>query len=631
MTNTELDLDIDADAAIADRLPAGTYDAAGNVVDLESRPSVRPKPRDVVVCSFHTPDEYYAGHARELRDRLEYLGLRHELLQVDPPGDEDWADVTRRKIGFIRDVCLRNPAAMVIWIDVDCRLTALPEYVRNSTADFIGFQRSFRSPLHIGYHNRTRFWEPSFWGVNATAMGRKLIEDAHALEQRSTLKATDDYFLEEAWRANARNLTFQIIPSTAIVKRRTVVEREAPTPFFVFGSSGNVAQFKDKVVQHTGRASSASPRTKALARAKRIERALPEGARRPLRRLADTVGVTGILTTDSSAGLDPNRAHDLDVLLSAGMTGDAPAFALAAADFDNRYVPAAGEKVTREVASAFLDYSARGSEETIRLAWWSKPFPGNFGDWLSPLVVAAHTDASIRLHPVTRTTKQPHLFGLGSIGRFIRPSSVVCGTGISRADVELARRAQYVSVRGPITAHVVHQSGGPTVERFGDPGVLVSRIIPIERDQTNGRVALVRHFSHLDAPVRVPEHVDEIGILMSRRADIERFLHRLARYDAVITSSLHVMIVCQSYGIPCGLVTFEGFEGTVHGTGIKYEDYALGADVPVLTPQLIGLDLRGRDLGNLIHDIRISEATKDVVEASTRDGLALLAGRRGRA
>ena len=127
--------------------------------------------REAVICSFHTTDDYYAGHALELRDQLDALGLAHELLEVDRLEGEDWADVTRRKIGFIRDACRSHPDAMVFWIDVDCRITHLPDYVRDSTADIVGFQRSFRSPLHIGYHNRTRFWEPSFWGVNATAAG----------------------------------------------------------------------------------------------------------------------------------------------------------------------------------------------------------------------------------------------------------------------------------------------------------------------------------------------------------------------------------------------------------------------------------------------------------------------------
>ena len=66
---------------------------------------------------------------------------------------------------------------------------------------------------------------------------------------------------------------------------------------------------------------------------------------------------------------------------------------------------------------------------------------------------------------MTKATKKPHLVALGSIGRFIRPSSIVVGTGISRDDIELARKARYISVRGPITARVLRESGGPKVDR----------------------------------------------------------------------------------------------------------------------------------------------------------------------
>ncbi len=278
--------------------------------------------------------------------------------------------------------------------------------------------------------------------------------------------------------------------------------------------------------------------------------------------------------------------------------------------------------VIRSASEAFMEYSARGSDSTIRLAWWSKPFPGNFGDWLSPLAVAQYTDANIRLQAVTKATNKPHLVSLGSIGRFIRPSSIVVGTGISRDDIEMAKKAHYVSVRGPITARVVRESGGPVVGAFGDPGLLMDRLVPVERGATNGRIAFVRHFSHKNIPMQLPDNVDEYPVLMGRSEDIAAFCATLNEYDAVVTSAMHVMIVCQSYGIPCGLVTFEGFEGNVHGLGIKYEDYALGADVEVMNPQVVPLDLRHQDLHNLVRDIRVSEAKKDEVESHLKAAVA---------
>jgi hypothetical protein len=85
---------------------------------------------------------------------------------------------------------------------------------------------------------------------------------------------------------------------------------------------------------------------------------------------------------------------------------------------------------------------------------------------------------------------------------------------------------------------------------------------------------------------------------------------------------MHVMITCQSYGIPCALVSFEGAEDNVHGTGIKYEDYALGAGVEVMNPQIVPVDLRSFDYGALVKDITVSEAKKAEVRETVRTALS---------
>lgn len=575
----------------------------------------------MVICSFYTPDEYYAGHAKELRAQLEELGVGYELLEVQKREGEDWADVTRRKIRFIKEICDKFPEHMVFWIDVDCRITHLPDYVSNSSADIIGFQRSFGSPLQIGYQNRSRFWEPSFWGVNATVQGRKLIADALELDERATIKATDDYFLEEAWRANAKKLTFQIIPATAIVRPRKLEEPGSRKSFFVFGSSGNVAEFKDKVVQH-GAGKKPTLRGKLLKRAKRFEKALPESLKKPLRRIVDQVGITDLLTAGKARSVDPERSRMVGEMLAGSMKGDLALFEKAKTEFYSQYIPTYGQAATIEVSDSFAFYSTRPSEKKIALAWWTKPFPGNFGDWLSPLIISNYTDSRIMLQSPTRPTVQKHIFSLGSIGRFIKPNSIVLGTGVSSLDIDLEKKADYVSVRGPLTAQLLKQSGGPTVTSFGDPGVLMSEVFPLQRGATNGRVAFVRHFSHTALPMDLPENFDEFSVMKSRPADIEQFISTLIEYDQVLTSAMHVMITCQSYGIPCALVTFEGAEDNVHGTGIKYEDYALGAGVEVMNPSVVPLDLRKFDFQPLVRTILISDEKKSEVRTAVQAALS---------
>lgn len=576
---------------------------------------------NVVICSFYTDDDYYRGHADNLRKNLESLGLAYELQEIHKQEGEEWPDICRKKIGFIAQVCLQHPDKKVFWIDVDCNLLSIPDYVINTTADLIGFTRGFGSALNIGYGRRARFWEPCFWGINTTTQARKLIADASALEKNSTLRATDDYFLEEAWRANAENLTFQIIPSRCVVGKG----ESSQEAFFTFGSSGNVAEFKGKVEQHTSQSGrKRSVRSLGLAVAKRVESKLPTGSARKLRRIIDSTGLTGILTAKKSAHTDPARTAALTAVLDAAMDGNTASYQQKLEGFEATYIPTETENKTLVAAKSFAHYAAKPSDEQIVLAWWARPYPGNFGDWLSPLIVSHYTDKKVLYQSVTRAARRDHIIGLGSIGRFIKANSVVSGTGISTDDLELNKNARYVSVRGPITARVVKQSGGPDVESFGDPGVLLSRIVPLERNQTNGRVAFIRHFTHRAIPVLKPEHFDELEVLVSYPDDIRLLLGELIKYDSVVTSAMHVYITCQSYGIPCALVTFEGFEDAVHGTGIKYGDYSMGVGLPAINPTVIPVNLTSVNFDDVINDLRVSEEKKDEVEAAVKRAIAVV-------
>jgi hypothetical protein len=576
---------------------------------------------NVVVCSFYTADDYYRAHGERLAKNLDQLGVEYVLREIEKKEGEDWADICRKKVPFLAEVCAANPDKKVFWMDVDCMILELPDYVFNSSADIVGFQRGYSSPLTIGYDRRARFWEPSFWGVNTTPLARKMIADAAAIEKVSTVRATDDFFMEEAWRANCDNMTFQIIPSNAVVGMGTVGEGSRKA-FFKFGSSGNVAEFKGKVEQHSGNKKGLKKR--ALKLAKKIEQKLPVYASKRLRLVADTIGLTGILVAGRSTPEAQERKSVLYKVQAAGQAGEVKEFEEMKSLFENKYLPTQAEINTVTAAKSFLYYASKPSSESIQLIWWTKPFPGNFGDWLAPLIVNHYTDKKVLFHSPLKLATHRHMIGLGSIGRFIKPNSVVVGTGISTDELVLAKSATYVSVRGPVTARVVKESGGPNVESFGDPGVLISRIFPVERKATNGRVALVRHFKHKPIPLTLEPNMDELDIFMSHPDQIKDLVEALNTYDRVITSAMHIFITCQSYGIPCALITFEGFEDSVHGNGIKYGDYAQGVGLASINPIPVGLEFDKIDFENITTDHLISQEKLDEVESAILKGLSYL-------
>lgn len=576
---------------------------------------------NVVVCSFYTADDYYRAHGERLAKNLEELGVKYVLREIEKKEGEDWADICRKKVPFLAEVCAENPDKKVFWMDVDCMILELPDYIFNTSADIVGFQRGYSSPLTIGYERRSRFWEPSFWGVNTSELARKMIAEAAELEKVSTIKATDDYFMEEAWKANCDNMTFQIIPSNAVVGMGTTSD-SSRNAFFKFGASGNVADFKGKVEQHT--ANNSGLRKKALNFAKKLERKLPPKASNRIRLLADTLGITGKLTAVTSNPEFQKRKKMSDDLQLAAQAGQVEKFSQMKTMFEEKYLLTQAEINSITASKSFLYYASKPSSAAINLAWWAKPFPGNFGDWLSPLIVSHYTDKKVIFQSPVRLAMKEHMIGLGSIGRFIKPNSVVVGTGISTDELTLAKGAKYVSVRGPVTARVVKESGGPEVESFGDPGVLISRIFPVERSKTNGRVALVRHFTHKPIPLTLDSNMDELDIFMSHPDEIKILVEALNAYDRVVTSAMHIFITCQSYGIPCALITFEGFEDSVHGNGIKYGDYAQGVGLDSINPQPVSLDFKRVDFENLTTDHKISQEKLDEVEAAIVKGLSYL-------
>ena len=574
---------------------------------------------NAIVCSFYTADDYYRGHGARLKANLESLGIPYELREIAKQPGDDWADICRKKVAFIAEVCAAHPDKKVFWTDVDCEIFSIPDFILNSTADIIGFQRGFSTPAKIGYENRGRFWEPCFWGINTTPQARSMIVAAAEFEAVATVKATDDFFFEAAWRAVSPNLTFQIIPSNCAVDkgRGSLAGHEV---FFRFGSSGQVDNFKNKVVQHKGNNSKKKFKLKReiLNFAKLVEEKLPEDLSARTRSIVDASGITGYLTGKKHNNLSSKLIEEI---VAAGKGGDVEKFKDAIAVLQETSLPTINERAAISAAASFLNYSSKPSSNKIFLSWWENPYPGNYGDWLTPYIISHYTESKIVFQSLTSRTTRKHIVSLGSVGRFIKSKSVVVGTGVSSFKHPLNPKADYVSVRGPHTAELLVQSGGPKVENFGDPGVVLSRILPLTRGATNGRVVLVRHHTHLQAPVILPDNFDELSVKLSHPDDIVSFIKKLNEYDSVVTSAMHVLITCHSYGIPCALVVFKGFEEYVHGDGIKYLDYALGAGVKAVSPTPINPKLDWKEISPLLETIQVSDLKIAEVEESIREGL----------
>ncbi|MEP9382516.1 polysaccharide pyruvyl transferase family protein [Nocardioides sp. KR10-350] len=197
------------------------------------------------------------------------------------------------------------------------------------------------------------------------------------------------------------------------------------------------------------------------------------------------------------------------------------------------------------------------------------PRVNNFGDVLGPVLV----DAILRERGLDPAAGRGRVLTVGSIMHYSQPGDVVWGSGVnpkSGDDLGGAPGLDVRAVRGPRTREVLQSVGTTVPEVYGDPGLLWSRFFPRE-SYTAGRTT---------RPVTiVPNMHDWSGFAhdpraVSPRRPVHDVIAQIASSELVVGSSLHGVVVAESFGIPARLV--------VGGTepGFKYDDYYRGTGRP---------------------------------------------------
>lgn len=205
----------------------------------------------------------------------------------------------------------------------------------------------------------------------------------------------------------------------------------------------------------------------------------------------------------------------------------------------------------------------------IGLFWWSHRDPRitNVGDALSPLIVAAVSGRPVEHAPIDRCD----LIAIGSIveiavraGR--RAPLAVWGSGfITDGPPSEDTPFGSAAMRGPLSASRV--SGARSV---GDPGLLASDLLA-PRGAASIAIGLVPHYRDLDHPVvaALRSGSGRCRVISPLLPPLE-FLAAISSCEAVLSSSLHGLVVADSYGVPNAWIEFGD---AVIGAGYKFRDY----------------------------------------------------------
>ena len=210
----------------------------------------------------------------------------------------------------------------------------------------------------------------------------------------------------------------------------------------------------------------------------------------------------------------------------------------------------------------------------LRLYWWNGK--ENFGDRLSADVVAHVSKRAVEWAPEA----EAELFAVGSILTQVRQALIrrerreagpwIWGSGVmAPLRTDFLEKVRIAALRGPLSVALLDLPDLP----MGDPGLLAAEALGA-RPPASGLIGLVLHMSQrlspqIEARIRADGRFRLINV---RDPDHMAVVAAIGGCRHVISSSLHGLIVADSFGVPN---TWLDASNIHKCAGLKFHDYAI--------------------------------------------------------
>ena len=225
-------------------------------------------------------------------------------------------------------------------------------------------------------------------------------------------------------------------------------------------------------------------------------------------------------------------------------------------------------------------YRMPAMKNKVNLNWWHIKYgqkEQNLGDMLSE-VVFEYMCKKYNIEIERQISKTKHLYAIGSILFFENQDATIWGTGCMHSlplncssflHQRIMRKLDVRAVRGPKTREALLKLGVKCPEIYGDPAMLMPMIYKPERTEKK-YIVVIPHYKDrvLDENMNSTTEVlfmDMITDNWQTKIDI------ISSAKFVISSSLHGIILAESYGVPAVLL-----RPSAESDLFKYEDYYWG-------------------------------------------------------
>lgn len=206
----------------------------------------------------------------------------------------------------------------------------------------------------------------------------------------------------------------------------------------------------------------------------------------------------------------------------------------------------------------------------------------NLGDILSPIIARHYTEREILRISKRGSQRRDHYLMIGSIAQRITPYSMVWGSGlISDTATCRATPKEIYAVRGPLTRQRLLDQGIECPEVYGDPALLLPEVFAPQKVEKKYDFGIIAHFNDQKDPwlkqsFLQNEKIIQIDVM---NKDPYESLKQILECKAILSSSLHGLIIPDAYGIPSLWIEFtkpfeDGhfkFQDYFHSVGRKVE------------------------------------------------------------
>lgn len=224
-----------------------------------------------------------------------------------------------------------------------------------------------------------------------------------------------------------------------------------------------------------------------------------------------------------------------------------------------------------------LSTIASEATEGLPLYYWrmEKEKLYNFGDCMSVKLLERIVGGPVEIYKKTRLDNKKKLLAIGSIISFGIDDDVIWGSGINGKLLHPKfynfETLDVRSVRGPLTRQFLYDNFKiECPEVYGDPALLTSYFFPEfkRKDYPKYDYIIIPHYSeeHLFPKDLYPNAVYPTD-------PFEEIIEKIVDSKLVVSSTLHGLIVAESWGVPARMLKITNQEPM-----FKYQDYYYGTN-----------------------------------------------------